>query len=161
MRKLRDNCTYDELWNIAFAYGEALETQPRLLSPIGPISQESKLPYSKKTIKHALATLLLIEQDNDAIMILGSTYTCLHDFVNDDIYNFMSTKLSIKSKEITPSKEEIDSLGQALINLPEAEFRLYSDTLNEKNSEYKRLCHELKFLLEIIGDPNDFAKVLE
>jgi len=34
LRKLRDNCTYDELWNVAFAYGEALETQPSGLPPV-------------------------------------------------------------------------------------------------------------------------------
>jgi hypothetical protein len=161
LQKQRKNWSYEELWNIAIAYGESLETQPKLTSMIGSISRESKLPYPKKTIKHVLATLLLIEQNNDAISLLGGAYTFLHSFVNDEVYQFVSSKLSIKSTNITPSKDEIDNLGQSLINLSEEEHQLWTKMLTEKNAEGKRLYHELKILLEIVGDPNDFAKSLE
>ena len=81
------NCSYEELWNIVSAYGESLEKQPRLVTILGLIlSQESMLPYPKKTIKHALATLLLIEEDSDAISLLAGAYTDLNSFVSDEVY---------------------------------------------------------------------------
>jgi hypothetical protein len=157
----RKNWSYEELWEIAMAYGESLETSPQLSSLIGSISRESMLPYSKQTIKHALATLLLIEQDNSAISLLGGAYTYLDVFVSDEVYQFVSSKLAIKSTGIEPSKDEMDNLRESLINLSEEEHELWTKYLAEKNSERKRLYRELKILLEIIGDPNDFTRTLE
>ena len=71
---------------------------------------------------------------------------------------------TIHSEYRPPTQEELDRIRQSWLNLPklsEEETQFKTKIKSELNSEYKRLSHELKILLELIGDPNDFANYLE
>ena len=122
------------------------------------------MPYPKDKIKHALATLLLIEEDNDEISLLGEGYTRLDSFVSDEVYKFVRSKISIPDTTIdelkNPTEEVLDRLHR-MFELTQEDEELQLRIMSGMRKERVILYKELSTLLGIIGDPNNLVTTLE
>ena len=122
------------------------------------------MPYPKDKIKHALATLLLIEEDNDEISLLGEGYTRLDSFVSDEVYKFVRSKISIPDTTIDELKnptEEVLGRLHRMFELTQEDEELQLRIMSGMRKERVILYKELSTLLGIIGDPNNLVTTLE
>ncbi len=85
-RDLRQDADYETLWDIVSSFGEVMKYQGSVLN-ILVIRPESELKYPKSTIKRAIATLILIEDNIDVLYMLITAYRMLGDFYPNEVYN--------------------------------------------------------------------------
>ena len=82
--KIQQTRSYDELWEIAAQFGDYMSENKSIFPGIYPTSA---LPYSKEEIKTALATLLILDNNETAKELASMHYLFLDDFAEDEIYN--------------------------------------------------------------------------
>ena len=125
--KQRQGSNYESLWEIVKQFGKVLETDSNSINLLG-IRSESELGIPKKTIKRSLATLILLEENNNATATLASAFLFIENFVDDRIYEYFLPKLKtmgeirIQSGDI--STEQVEKLGaKVLEDLKDNEFQ--------------------------------------
>ena len=101
---LRQHEDYETLWDIVYSFEEVMKYQDSALILLA-IRPESELKYPKSTIKRALATLILIEDNIDVLLMLATAYLMLGDFYPDEDYNYFRSKLG-KIGEFKPDDTE-------------------------------------------------------
>ena len=152
--KLRHDSNYKSLWDIVKQFGKVVETDSSSINLLG-IRSESELGAPKKTIKRSLATLILLEENSNAIATLASAFLFIENFVDERIYEYFLPKLKtmgeirIQSGDI--STEEVQKLGaKVLEDLKDNEFQdNFEGIQNAMNKVHKSAESELQILLSI------------
>jgi len=154
--KQRQGSNYESLWEIVKQFGKVLETDSNSINLLD-IRSESELGIPKKTIKRSLATLILLEENNNATATLASAFLFIENFVDDRIYEYFLPKLKtmgeirIQSGDI--STEEVQKLGaKVLEDLKDTEFQVnFTAIKNAMSKVHKSAENELQILLNLAG----------
>jgi len=112
--------SYEEMWEIAGQYGGSIPTK----STMPGIYPNSILPYSREEIKHALATLLLIENNPASSEIICMNYTTLDKFVPDDIYSILANTFG--EPDSADTQQDYEKMAEMSLN----------KVLSDKNGEF-------------------------
>ena len=117
---------YESLWKIAQSFGNAFgDRQYMTIANIIPLS---KLQYSLKVTRQALATLILIENDRETIELLCANYMNLPLVAPDEVYDNLVNIFG--TIEMSASEEEYDEWAEQISKM------IQENKISQKDLDY-------------------------